>query len=172
MSSRSSVAELGIRGRSAVIRVNGTRWIAHVVNALNNPFNGLTAHIYCNENLLNLDGYSEPQKAKYRYFLKKLPDKKFLSFLLSMVNVLETVAIFSNVSETRGLSMSEMEDVLNATIAKVGEFINDLNRGKLWKTRSNFHIQSTDEISSTYRIQFAKAVKTNFELRCGNGFPA
>ena len=75
---RSSVTELGIRGKSTVIRVNGTRWIAHVLSALDNLFNGLPAHVHCYENIITLDGYSESQKAKCRYFLKKPQDKIFL----------------------------------------------------------------------------------------------
>ena len=41
--------------------------------------------------------------------------------MLYMNDVLETVAIFSKVSQTRGLSISEMEDVLTTTIVKVDE---------------------------------------------------
>ena len=73
------------------------------------------------QHIVTLDGYSESQKAKCRYFLKKLQDKRFLSFMLYMNGVLETVAIFSKVSQTRGLSISEMEDVLTTTIVKVDE---------------------------------------------------
>ena len=123
----SSVIEFGIRGKSAVIRVNGTRWIGHVLSALDNLFNGLPAHVHCYENIHTLDGYSESQKVKSRYFLKKLEDKRFLSFMLYMDDVLETVAIFSKVSQTRGLSISEMEDVLTTTIVKFDEHINDPN---------------------------------------------
>ena len=114
------------------------------------------------QHILTLDGHSESQKAKCRYFLKKLQDKRFLSFMLYMNDVLETVAIFSKVSQTRGLSISEMEDVLTTTTVKVDEYINDPNRGKLWKSRSKCNIQAIDEISCEYRRNFANAIKTNF----------
>ena len=50
--------------------------------------------------------------------------------------------------------------------------VNDPNRGKLWKSRSKFNIQSIDEVSCEYRRKFANAIKTDIELRCGNDFPA
>ena len=52
---RQSVNELGIRGASSVIRVNGKRWIAHTLNALTNLLNDLPAHIYCYEKLRDSD---------------------------------------------------------------------------------------------------------------------
>ena len=168
---RQSVNELGIRGASSVIRVNGTRWIAHTLNALINLLNGLPAHIYCCEKLRDSDDYSAPQKAKCRYFLKKLGDKKFVSFMIYMCDVLETASVFSKVSQTRQITISEMEDVLNLTLANVGQFIEDPGRGKFWKSRDKWQIQPEDEISIEYRRKFATAIKANFGARCGSDFP-
>ena len=111
--------------------MNGTRWIAHTLNALTNLLNGLPAHIHCYEKLRDLDDYSAPQMAKCRYFLKKLRDKKFVSFMIYMCDVLETASVFSKVSQSRQITISEMEDALNLTLAKVGQFIEDPGRGKL-----------------------------------------
>ena len=136
-----------------------------------NLLNGLPAHIYCYEKLRDSDDYSAPQKAKCRYFLKKLGDKKFVSFMIYMCDVLETASVFSKVSQTRQITISEMEDVLNLTLANVGQFIEDLGRGKLWKSRDKWQIQPEDEISIEYRRKFATAIKANFEARCGSDFP-
>ena len=62
-----SVNEFGIRGTSAVIRVNGTRWIAHTLNALKYLLYGLPTHIDCYEKLRDSGDDNAPQKAKCRY---------------------------------------------------------------------------------------------------------
>ena len=85
-----------------------------------------------------------------------------------MCDVLETAPVFSKVSQTRQITISEMEDVLNLTLANVGQFIEDPGRGKLWKCRDKWQIQPEDEISIEYRRKFATAIKANFEARCGS----
>ena len=88
-----------------------------------------------------------------------------------MCDVLENASVFSKVSQTRQITISEMEDVLNLTLANVGQFIEDPGRGKLWKSRNKWQIQPEDEISIEYRRKFATAINANFEARCGSDFP-
>ena len=74
---RQSVEETVISGASAVIRVNGTGWVSHTLNALNNLLNSYRGHINFYEQLLVLDKYAPSQKAIARYYLKKLREKNF-----------------------------------------------------------------------------------------------
>ena len=83
--------------KANVIRVNGTRWVAHIVNALENVINGLQAHIDAYTAISNERNYSVAQKAKAKYFLKKLTTSKFVANMLYSLDVLRTLAIFSKV---------------------------------------------------------------------------
>ena len=84
--------------------------VSYTLHALTNILNSYYAHIYCYEKLLVLDNYDESQKTKVRYYLKKLRDKKFLSFMIFMADVLKSVSFFSKISQTRLLTVSQMED--------------------------------------------------------------
>ena len=168
---RQSVEELSISGASAVIRVNGTRWISHTLNAMRNVLNSYHAHIHCYEKLLILDKYAESQKAKVRYYLKKLRDKKILSFMVFMTDVLDTVSVFSKVSQTRQLNVSQMEDTLQLVLSNLELFIKNQDCGKAWNSREKFVIEPADDISKECRIIFTSAIRENFELRCGSDFP-
>ena len=162
---RQSVEELSISGASAVIRVNGTRWISHTLNAMRNVLNSYHAHIHCYEKLLILDKYAESQKTKARYYLKKLRAQKFLSFMVFMADVLDTVLVFSKVSQTRQLNVSQMEDTLQLVLSNLELFIKNPDCGKAWNSREKFGIEPADDISKEYRIKFTSA------LRCGSDFP-
>ena len=60
----------------SVIRVNGTRWVFHTLNALTTLFNGIQTHLHAYNKLIGLEKYSGSQKEKARYFIKYLKDKK------------------------------------------------------------------------------------------------
>ena len=115
--------------------------------------------------------HAESQKAKARYYLKKLRDKKFLSFMVFMADVLDTVSAFSKVSQTRQLNVSQMEDTLQLELSNLELFIKNPNCGKAWNSREIFGIEPADDISKEYRIIFTSAIRENFELRCGSDFP-
>ena len=78
---RDSVRDLDIKCAFSVIRVNGTRWVNHVHNALTNIFNSLKAHIAAYESLKLKDDYSKPQKAKATFFLKRLNSPAWIASL-------------------------------------------------------------------------------------------
>ena len=88
---RQSVAKLDIPGSVSVIRVNTIRWVSHTLNALTNLFNGIQAHLDWYNTLIGLEKYSNVQKAKVHYVVKNLKDKKFLSFMIFMRDILEAV---------------------------------------------------------------------------------
>ena len=157
--------EFSISGASAVIRVNRTWWISHTLDAMRNVLNSYHAHIHCYEKLLIPDKYAESQKAKARYYLKKLRDKKFLSFMVFMADVLDTVSVFSKVSQTRQLNVSQMEDTLQLVLLNLERFIKNPDCGKAWNSREKFGIEPADDISKEYRIKFTSAP------RCGSDFP-
>ena len=69
-------------GKTSVIRVNGTWWIAHMVNALENLLNGLEAHRSSYTIISQEKDYSATQKAKAKFFLKQLNNREFMSFLI------------------------------------------------------------------------------------------
>ena len=155
---RQSVKELSISGASAVIRVNGTRWISHTLNAMRNVLNSYV-HIHCYEKLLILDKYAESQKAKARYYLKKLRDKKFLSFMVFKADVLDTVSVFSKVSQTRQLNVSQMEDTLQFVLSNLERFLKNPCCGKTWNSREKFGIEPADDTSKEYQIKFTSALR-------------
>ena len=68
-------------GKSSVIRVVSTRWMAHTT-VLKNLFNGIDAHqtVYCT--ILEEQDYSAAQTAKAKFFLNSLNDFKFMPFPL------------------------------------------------------------------------------------------
>ena len=169
---RESVAKLNVPGAVSVIRVNGTRWVSHTLNALKNLLNGIQAHLHAYNKLIGLETYSGSQKEKARYFIKHLKDKKFLSFMIFMHDVLESASVFSKVSQGRQTSISEMEDVLQLLLSNLDRFIIDPDSGKLWKSRNEFGINGPeDEISKDYRKKFTSTLKENVEARCGSDFP-
>ena len=90
---------------TAVIRVKSMRWVSHTLHALRNLLNGLKSHIACHVELQTLANYSQVQKAKCRYYLTKLSDKRFLSFMIYLVDVLESISIFSKISQEKSLTI-------------------------------------------------------------------
>jgi hypothetical protein len=84
-------------GKCSVIRVNGTRWVSHMVNALENILNGLKAHI-SSYNTISLESdYSAAQRSKAMFFIKKLQDQHFMSTAIYVLDVFRAMAIFSKV---------------------------------------------------------------------------
>ena len=75
---RESVAELSLPGPVSVILVNGIRWISHMLKGLTNVLNGLPSHIHCYEKVISMYNYSDSQKGKACYFLKKTERQKIL----------------------------------------------------------------------------------------------
>lgn len=54
--------------------MNGTRWVAHMVNALENLFNGIEAHVQAYNTIENQKDYSAAQRAKAKYFKRNLEE--------------------------------------------------------------------------------------------------
>jgi hypothetical protein len=92
---RNTVKVLNITGSSAVIRVNGTRWITHASHALTNLLNARKAHIEAYDAITHADSYSKAQKSKARYFLGKLNSSKFMSFAVYTLDIVKAISCFS-----------------------------------------------------------------------------
>lgn len=84
-------------GKCSVIRVNGTRWVAHMVNALENLLNGLAAHIDSYNTISLQNDYSAAQRAKAKFFKKKLEDQHFMSSAIFLLDICRAMSIFSKV---------------------------------------------------------------------------
>ena len=117
------------------------RWVSHTLNALTNLLNSYYADIACYGKLLVWDNYTEFHKAKSRYYLNKFRDKKFLSFMIFMTAVLKSAAFFSKISQTRQLTVNQMEDTLQLVLSYLDRFISNPDSGTIWKTRERFGIQ-------------------------------
>ena len=92
---RETVKQLNVTASSSVIRVNGTRWINHVKSALTNLLNSRSAHIQAYETIIAEKDYSQPQKAKAKFFLSHLYSCNFMSFTVFTLDVLESISCFS-----------------------------------------------------------------------------
>ena len=110
---------------------NSTRWVSHTLHVLRNLLNGVKTHIACYEELQALDNYSQAQKEKCCYYLTKLSDKRFLSFMIYLVDVLESISIFSKISEEKSLTICRMEDTFQVTISCLARFMADPDFGKI-----------------------------------------
>ena len=84
-------------GKTSVIRVNGTQWIAHMVNALENLLNGLEAHRSSYTTISLEKDYSATQKGKAKFFLKQLNNTEFMSFLIFSLDICKAMSVFSKV---------------------------------------------------------------------------
>ena len=88
-----------------------------------------------------------------------------------MADVLDTVSVFSKVSQTRQLNVSQMEDTLQLVLSNLELFIKNTDCGKAWNSREKFGIEPANDTSKEYRIKFTSAIRENFELRCQRDFP-
>ena len=84
-------------GKSSVIRVGGTRWMAHTTNALENLFNRIGAHRAAYSTILEEQNYRPAQWAKVKFFLNLLNDSKIMSFALYNLDICRALAIFSKI---------------------------------------------------------------------------
>ena len=70
-----------------------------MVNALENIFNGLNAHVDAYTSIIAEPSYSAAQKAKAKYFKGKLGDETFKSAALFILDICRAVSLFSKVSQ-------------------------------------------------------------------------
>ena len=163
---RESVRDLDIKCAFSVIRVNGTRWVNHVHNALTNIFNSLKAHIAAYESLKLKDDYSKPQKEKATFFLKRLNSPAWISFALFTLDVLEMLSCISWISQKKNIGIHEIEDSIQHAVGRLEKFLQNPDTGKRFKTRELF---GASDIG--VRLHFVKKLKEDLQQRCGSDFP-
>nr|XP_047127398.1 uncharacterized protein LOC124808412 [Hydra vulgaris] len=72
-----------------------TRWVPHMINALENLLNGLKAHIHSYTTISLESDYSATQKSKAKFFAKKLVDQHLMSTAIYILDVCRAMTIFS-----------------------------------------------------------------------------
>ena len=109
---RESVIALGIQGATSVIKVDGTRWISHLVQALSNLLNGLQAHKAAYATIISTPKYSKDQRKKATGFMGKQSNGKLMSFSYFMLDVLKSMSFFCKMSQKKNVGVSEIESSL------------------------------------------------------------
>ena len=92
-----SVSALALTGACSLIRVDGTRWIQHVLNGLSNVLNALPAHLASLDAIISETGYGEVQKARAKFFKENLNDPELITFTCFMKDIVKTMAVISKV---------------------------------------------------------------------------
>ena len=141
---RETVKVLGITGATSVIRVNRTCWISCGKLALKNLLNAYNAHVQTYIELQQAEKYSAFSKSQSLYFSCKLSNRQFTEFAIFMLDVVNSLSIFSKVSQDRNISCTSVNDSLQKCLIKLGEFYDDPNCGENWKKRES--IKSTKGI--------------------------
>lgn len=167
---RETVKVLEITGATAVIRVNGTRWISHVQLALKNLLNGYKAHVQTYNELQQADKYSAASKSQSLYFSRKLNNRQFMEFAIFIFDVVNSLAIFSKLSQDRNISCTAVNDSLQKCLIKLDEFYADPNRGDYWKKRESIIGKSTKGtvLEENSRKLVVRQLRREIKDRCDN----
>ena len=117
--------------------MKGTRWISHVQLALKNLLNAYNAHVQTYNKLQQAEKYSAVSKSQSLYFSRKLSNRQFMDFAIFMPDVVNSLSIFSKVSQDRNISCISVNDSLQKCLIKLGEFYDDPNCGENWEKQES-----------------------------------
>ena len=125
---RETVKVLDITGATSAIRVNRTCWISCGKLALKDLLNAYNAHVQTYIELQQAEKYSAVSKSQSLYFSCKLSNRQFMEFAIFMLDVVNSLSIFSKVSQDRNISCTSVNNSLQCLI-KFGEYYDKSTKG-------------------------------------------
>ena len=158
---------LGIKGATSVIRVNGTRWISHVSQALRNFLHAYKAHVNTYNELQLADKYSSASKAQSVYFARKLSNRLFMEFAIYMMDVLSALSAFSKVSQERNVTCGDITDSLQKALTQLQQFEDNPDRGENWRKRDEILGNSSSVVLDVaVQKNVVAQLKKEISIRC------
>ena len=123
---------------TSVIRVNRTLWISHVKLALKNLLNAYNAKVQTYNKLQQAEKYLAVSKSQSLCFSGKLSNRKFMEFILFMLDIVNPLTIFGKISQDRNISCKSVKDSWQKCLIKVNMLINMWNMLFLLKSFSSW----------------------------------
>ena len=91
------------------------------------------AHVQTYNELQQAKKYSAVSKSQSLYFSCKLSNRQFMEFVIFMLNIVNSLSIFSKLSQDRNISCTSVDNSLPKCLIKLEEFYDDPNCRENWK---------------------------------------
>ena len=76
-------------------------------------------------------------RSLFTYFSRNLSNRQFMEFAIFMLDIVNSLSIFGKVSQDRNISCTSVNDSLQKSLIKLGQFHDDPNCGENWKKRES-----------------------------------
>ena len=149
---------------------NGTRWISQFQLALKNLLNVYNGHVQTYNELQQAKKFLAVSKLHSLYFSHKLSNRQFMEFALFMIDVVNSLSIFSKVSHNRNTYCTSVNNSLQKCLIKLGEFNNDPNCGENWKKQESIIGKSANGIvrDKKFRQLVVQQLRLEIKDRCND----